>query len=267
MTPGRIGALLLAAVFLSTGCFHIPSPYGIVDRAVGRSVDSAADRAGQRMGDSIAAQYNPMMSQMYMQMVFSMAFGSGGYALGQSGYRPGEYTRWSIPNDDSQAKESTMERAYLFNDRDGNQWWKVKWVLDASDAARSTLIVEALFEKGTWKLLRERVKMPNETEGKEVPVDEASYYQPPRQLTKQSLEGGTVGVERVSVPAGSFTAKHLSYGDMSGNVDFWMVDSVPGGVVKYGHGTKGGGDDDTRNWQMLLVAYGKGASSELGIRP
>jgi hypothetical protein len=268
MTSGRIGAALLAAILLSTGCFHIPSPYGIVDRAVGRSVDSAADRAGQRMGDRIAAQYNPMMSQMYMQMVFAMAFGSGGYAVGQGGYKAGEYTRWTIPNDSKDGKEASLERAYLFNDRDGNPWWKVKWVLDPADAAKSTLIVEALFEKGTWKLLRERVKMPNEAEGKEVPVDEATYYQPPRQLTKQSLEGGTVGVEKVSVPAGSFTARHVSYGDVNGNVDFWLTDSVPGGVVKYGHGAKGAGaDDDTRNWQMLLVAYGKGTSSELGIKP
>lgn len=257
------------ALLLTAGCFSIPTPYGIMDRAVGRATDSAADRAGQRVGDqvgsSVAARYNPMLSQMYMQMVFAMAFGSGGYSVGQAAYRPGEYTRWSIPNDEEKGKESTLERAYLFNDRDGNPWWKVKWVLDVSDAAKSTLIVEALFEKGTGKLLRERLKMPNETEGKEVPVDDQTYYQPPRQLTKQSLEGATVGTERVTVPAGTFTAKHVSFGDMNGNVDFWLVDSVPGTAVKYLHGAKGG--NDAQNWQMLLTGYGKGAASELGIKP
>jgi hypothetical protein len=270
MTTRRTLATLLAGALLSAGCFSLPSPYGLVDRAVGRGVDSAADRAGQRVGDQvgagIAAKYNPMLSQIYMQMVFSMAFGSGGYSVGQTGYRPGEYTRWSIPSDDSDQKESTMERAYLFDDRDGNPWWKVKWVLDPAKASESTLIVEALFEKGTGKLLRQRAKMPNEQQGKEIPVEDATYYQPPRQLTKQSLEGATIGVETVTVPAGTFKAKHVSYGDMSGTVDFWLADTVPGSAVKYLHAAQGGsGKADAQNWQMLLVAYGKGATSELGI--
>jgi hypothetical protein len=270
MKPGRSSVLLPLALLLSAGCFYIPTPYGIVnravDRSVDRSVDSATDSAGQRAGDSIAAKYNPMMSQIYMQMVFSMAFGSGGYSVGQTGYRPGDYTRWSIPGDEKKGKESTMERAYLFDDRDGNPWWKVKWVLDANDTSKSTLIVEALFEKGTGKLLRQRIKMPNEPEGKEVPVDDQTYYQPPRQLTKQSLEGATVGVESVTVPAGTFSARHVSYGDMNGNVDFWLVDSVPGSAVKYSNGAKGS-SRGSQSWQMLLVAYGKGAASELGVRP
>jgi hypothetical protein len=270
MTIGRTSAALFASTLLVTGCSFLPSPYGVVDRAVGRGTDAAADRAGQHVGDqvgsSVAAQYNPMLQQMYMQMVFAMAFGSGGYAVGQTGYRPGDYTRWSIPSGDEKKKESTMERAYLFDDRDGNAWWKVKWVLDPTQPEKATLVVEALFEKGSGKLLRERVKMPNEAQGKEVPVEDATYYQPPRHLTKQSLEGGTVGTERVSVPAGSFTARHVSYGSGNGNVDFWLVDSVPGSAVKYSHSVEGrSGKGDAQNWEMLLVAYGKGATSELGI--
>jgi hypothetical protein len=267
MRLGKLAAIATAAA-LGTGCFSIPTPYGIMDRAVSRSVDSASDRAGDQAGQAVAdrtaARFNPMMGQFYMQMVFTMAFSSGGYAVGQAGYKPGDYTRWSIPGEGKKEKESQMERAYLFDDRDGNPWWKVKWVLDTENAAKGTLIVEALFEKGTGKLLRERIKMPNEEQGKEVPVDEATYYQPPRQLTKQSLEGATIGVESVSVPAGTFTAKHVQYGDMNGTSDFFLADTVPGGLVKSSHAS---GRSSKGAFQMLLTAYGRGAASELGIKP
>ena len=268
MRIGKLGSALVAAASLATGCFYVPSPYGIVDRAVSRSVDSAADsagqRAGERAGESAAARFNPMMSQFYMQMVFAMAFSSGGYAVGQAGYRPGDFTRWTIPAEGKKKAESTMERAYLFDDRDGNPWWKVKWVIDPNEPQKATLIVEALFEKGTGKLLRQRVKMPNEEQGKEIPVEESTYYQPPRQLTKQSLEGGTIGVESVTVPAGVFPrAKHVQYGNMDGTVDFWLADGVPGSLVKSAN--KGGRGD--KGFEMLLTAYGRGATSELGIRP
>jgi hypothetical protein len=264
-------ALCLATTLAA--CGHVTS---MTDRFVGSALNSTADSAGKAaakpagdaLGAQIAASYSPMMMQMYMGLVFSMAFGSGGYAVGSNDYLKGQYTRWTIPDQGEKGKVTTLERAYLFDDKDGNAWWKVKWVLDDAKAGESTMILEALLDKKSLHLLRLRAKMPNETEGKEVPVTEATYYVPPQKLTRQSMEGAVVGSETVKVPAGTFTARKLVYGDGGGGSSTWFLyDKVPGGSVKILHQAAGarseGGHD---RWEMDLAAYGTGAASELGTK-
>ena len=260
-TPVKPLLAALAAAATLSACF---SPMSFVDRAVDRAAGRAADRAGESVGNRIADHYAPQMQQMYMSMMFSMAFASGGYAVGLGDYKPGDFTRWVIPNkDDKDAKESVLERAYLFDDKDGNQWWKVKWVLDPKKPEESTFIVEALFDKKNLTLLRERAKMPNEKEGKEIPVTENTYYTPPQRLTKQSLEGATVSTGPVTVPAGTFTARKVVYGTGGGSSEWYLADRVPGAMVKMVSRPR----DDSRAYEMDLQAFGGGAASELGIKP
>lgn len=277
-------AASLAAVLALPACgkLSIPDPMGAVNRATGRAADSAADTAGKSVGDRfgnaaaarIGGTMTPMLTQFYMQFVFAMAFHQGGYAVNEVPYAAGEWTRWSIPNpgaEGDEPKETTLERAFLFTDKDQNAWWKVKWVVDPAKASESTLVVEALFDPRTNNLLRMRARMPNETEGKEIPVTEATYYVPPQRLTKQSLEGATKGIVPVTVPAGSFKARHVVFGDAAGGTAEWfLVDKIPGGNVKFVHQAKGGdpdGDPDPQNYVMNLTGFGKGAKSELGITP
>lgn len=275
---------VLALALAVTACGHLPDPMGLVDRgtnrAANRAVDTAADKTGQAVGDRMGTafagyftgQMTPMLTQFWMTYVFALAFNQGGYAVNETPYKPGEWTRWSIPNKDADKdapKELLLERAYLFDDKDGNQWWKVKFVGDPNKPADSTMIVEALFDKANYTLLRMRSKMPNEKEGKEVPVTQATYYVPPQQLTKQSLEGATKGVETVVVPAGTFRAKHVVFSDGAGGTAEWfLADRIPGGNVKFvSTGPKSGeeGAPDPENYVMNLVTHGKGAQSELGI--
>jgi hypothetical protein len=272
-------ALALAGGLLLSACSFLPSPGGVVGTATNTAADTAAKRVGEQVGNQagnaaaaqVGASMSPYMVQFYMQFVFAMAFSGGGYAIEETPYKAGEWTRWSIPNSGAkdEPKETTLERAYLFDDAEGNTWWKVKWVLDTAKAAENTMILEALFNKKDYTLLRLRAKMPNEKEGKEMPVTQATYYVPPQRLTPQSLKGATQGVVSVKVPAGTYQARHVVFGDAAGgSVAWYLTDKVPGGNVKTVHTAAKPDDDgkaDPANYTMELVAIGKGAASELGI--
>ena len=269
--------LALAGTLLVSACLSIPSG-GIVGQITGRASDTAANKVGDQVGNQVGdaasahvgAAMSPYMMQFYMQFVFSMAFAQGGYSLEETPYKVGEWTRWSIPNEKAkadEAKESLLERAYLFDEGDG-AWWKVKWVLDTAKAEQNTMILEALFSKSDYTLLRMRAKMPNETQGKEMPVTQATYYHPPQRLTPQSLKGATQGVVAVKVPAGSYQARHVVFGDAAGGTAEWyLTEKVPGGNVKFVHtGAKPDKDGKASpaNYTMDLMATGKNAASELG---
>jgi hypothetical protein len=241
------------------------------DRAADRAVDNAVDNSmpanqpsnANPNADAAAAQqqaamanYGPMMARAYGQMMFAMAFGAGGYAPEEVAYKPGQYTRWS-------GKEgTTFERAYLFNDADGNPWWKMKYVTKDG----KNIIMEALFSPDRSKLLRERAQFPQDKAPQEIPVEENTYYTPPHHLTKQSLHGADQGVESVTVPAGSFKAHHYVFGDaMSGSAEFWVSDKVPGGEVRQLHKATNGNDHG--DYELALTSYGDDAKSELGTKP
>lgn len=220
------------------------------------SANANANANADAQREAAMASMGPMMTRMYTQLMFSMAFSAGGYAPEETDYKPGQYTRWV-----NNSNKSTLERAYLFDDADKNKWWKVKFV----DEKGQTVIMEALFNPDRTKLLRLRAKFPNDTAGKEIPVEDNTYYTAPRHLTAQSLKGADQGVESVSVPAGSFSAHHYVFGDVQGSAEFWTTDKVPGGTVKQAHKASSG--DDKRSYELVLTAYGDGAQSELGTKP
>jgi len=273
-------ALALTGTLTLSACFGIPSAGGIVGRITDRATGTAADKVGDQVGNQVGtaasarvgAAMSPYMMQFYMGFVFSMAFSQGGYAFEEVPYKAGEWTRWSIPNtgaEGDEPKETVLERAYLFDDAEGNAWWKVKWVLDPKKPAESTMILEALFNKKDFTLLRMRAKMPNEQQGKEMPVTQQTYYVPPQKLTPQSIKGATQGIVSVTVPAGTYKARHVVFGNAAGGTAEWyLVDGIPGGSVKFVNKAPKGDDDgkaDPANYTMNLVAKGAGAASELGV--
>ena len=82
-----------------------------------------------------------------------------------------------------------------------------------------------------------------------------------RTLTEESYAGLKVGVEDITVPAGTFTTDHLrtSHPGRGGTVHWYVSDRVPGGVVKFRW--EGNGDEHV----MTLKDFGSGAtSSQLG---
>jgi hypothetical protein len=194
--------------------------------------------------------------------MFTLAFSSGGYAVAAGDFKPGQFVRFTLPKNGDEGG-GAIERAYLGDDSEGNQWWKVKF----TDGKKGeTTILEALLSPKDNKMLRLRGKFPQDAEGKEMAVTENSTYVPPTRLSKKSVEGATKGVESVTVPAGTFRARHVVFGDAASTHEWWLDDKVPGGSVKQvtkgGHG--GGAAGDRNNFVLELQAYGTDAKSELG---
>jgi hypothetical protein len=86
---------------------------------------------------------------------------------------------------------------------------------------------------------------------------------PPTTLTDESVAGATVGAESVTVPAGSFSARHVVYAYGNGTQEWWLVEGVPGGLVK--QSLKGSKEDKGRSQYTIdLAAKGNDAKDELG---
>ncbi|MFN2548185.1 MAG: hypothetical protein ABR567_12180 [Myxococcales bacterium] len=258
--------LLLAG---TSACSVIDSAIGGASDQAGRNIGaSMVGNAGAPTGGARTASYgggnnmsmasmNPAFLNMYMGFIFTYAFSSGGYDVTQVPYKPGQYTRWTGKGNNGKA--IGIERAHLFDDAQGRQWWKVKFTDDES----RTTVLEGLLDPAQKKFVRMRAKFPDDKEGNEMPMDDSSYYNPPQHLSKESVEGATKGVESVSVPAGSFHAKHVVFSNVGGTSEWWLTEKVPGGTVK--QLMKNPKSDEDRG-EMQLSAYGSDAKSELGSK-
>lgn len=242
---------------------------------LGGILDGAENAAGQQIGQSLVAgyapapqarpgpavqgggfgMYQPQLAYVYTQMLFQMAFAAGGYDLGEASFKPGEYVVWSFKGGGEPA--GSLERAYLGDDAKGNRWWRVKMI--PSEAGQEPTTLEGLFSRDMTRLLRLRGKFPGDKTGNELPVDDQSYYVAPRHLSAESVQAATKGIENVTVPAGTFSARHVVYGSPEGTVDWWLSDKVPGGLVRE---TSGGRTDDERGG-LELVKFGRDAKTEL----
>ncbi len=257
--------LALAGIVSAAGCATLLDT--AIDRAAERTGERVGTAIGDRVGDAIVRQYSPMFLSWYTSYLFNMAFGAGGYEVGEA-YQPGQWTRWQLAGQPGPKGRSWMERAFLARVDEGKEWWRVKF-FDGESGDTTTM--EALFTKDRGQILRLRMQVPGEAP-KEMPVEEQTYV-PPHRLTKESLEGAKVGSESITVPAGTFQADHLRFGQPGqGTWEWWLSKKVPGGVVRYtSTGAKGEGEapkdakglDDT--WTLDLEAFGDGAKSELGV--
>ena len=146
-----------------------------------------------------------------------------------------------------------MERAYLKEQDVGKQWWRVSW-----EDSEGSWIWEALIDPDSSEMVRMRARDADGNEG-EVPVSGQAVYMAPMELTEESVQGATVGKEKVTVPAGTFQTDHVVYMTGDGQAEFWLAPQIPGGVVKYLISQKGQGTI----WSSDLVDYGKNADTVL----
>ncbi len=262
--------MVLVAALSLAGCSSVLD--GAMD-AAGRGIGNAVgQKVGDAAGAAIAARmptmWGPEVTRAYMSYVFTMAFHSGSYTFEGTDYEVGEWTRWRMTESDTDGQPQELERALLHREDDGMEWWRVKYISETEEG-RDSMVVEALFDPETGEFARMRGRMPGEEEAHEMPVEEGTYgYTEPTRLTRASVEGATVGTETVRVPAGSFTAEHVRYGGTgAGTYEWWLVDDVPGGMVKYSRSYESREMDgpDPYNWVVALVASGTGARSELGV--
>ena len=203
---------------------------------------------------ALTAGISRMMTQMY-PIIFQSLFSAHGYSIDLADYKPGEWTEWRFS--DNQDFSGTMRKAYLKQLDNGQQWWQI--VYTPEDAA-DKITMEVLFAKDKSSIRRMRQQSGNEAPA-EVPVSEG-WYVAPTKLTKESLEGAVVKRnDKVKVPAGTYTADILQFGQMGmgGTLSIWRSTKVPGGVVKTQVD-----DPDGTQITSELKALGKGAKTELG---
>jgi len=95
----------------------------------------------------------------------------------------------------------------------------------------------------------------------EVPLTEESVYVPPAEVSDESIKGATVGREEVKTPAGTFTADHVVFMSSAGegNIEWWITDKVPGGVVKY----IATDNEKKEVWESILTEAGSNAKTIL----
>ncbi len=242
-----------------TGCF---SPGSAVQQGINSATSAAGEQVGKAIGAEIAsaadlpppgsAQYNQFMVSQ-AQVLFSHAFSAGGMWPAEATYESGEWAAYERRASGQDTALDTLERAFLTTTDDGNEWWRVRGTQDGEE-----WVYEGLLDPEQETVVRLRSRDP-EGNVEEVPVTEETVYQPPQQLTEESVEGATVGTESVETAAGTFTARRVEYsGAAQGSTAIWFLsDEVPGHVVQYQV------RQNEDEWTNALINHGTGATTEL----
>lgn len=265
------GALLFLVMIVGCGPAPAPTPDDVLsgpdpspspDRARRAAHDEARDQAHAHAEAQAQAQARRHMPSAQMGMhqvlithartVFMHSYAVGGLWPGLAGYEPGEWTKFTLRT--REGEPVTMERALLKVTDDGEKWWRFTW--ETRDGA---WVYEALVDPDKQEVLRLRGKQPN-GQVKEIPVQKGTSFTHPRQLTDESIKGAVEATTEIETQAGSFTAKRARFAGTAGQgaVDWWLNESVPGGVVKYQ-----ASDADGVTMYGELVDYGSGATTQL----
>lgn len=203
------------------------------------------------IGNSLSGM---VMTALY-PMIFQSMFTAYGYNMEMIPFKQGEWTEWNYNADGN--NKMVMRKAFLTKLDNGQEWWQVQLI---KEKKADNLSFEVLFSSARQSIRRLR-QQTGEGKPAEVPVTEG-WYNPPLQLTPESLEGAVVkkGVE-VEVPAGKFKTDLMEFSNIGteGTVRMWRAKNVPGGVVRVeiSNGSEA-------EWVTELKGYGGGAKSVLG---
>ncbi len=214
------------------------------------------------------AVWNTDFAWIWISQLFAIQYLSGA-TMFEKDYTPGEWTKWKTTTDDDGDVQET-EKAFLGRLADGGEWWRMKTITKHSDGA-DTVTLEALFkpegsDQYVQRLVRMRAKLPGNAEPQEMLVPEqwttwnmrGSFTGRP---TQESLDGATVGTERITTAAGTFSARHVRFGQGGGTLHWWLDESATGGWVKFSLND----NDNKPRYSMELIGKGTGARSELGV--
>ena len=262
MAAAQRQSLTIGGVEIASG------PDGERDARSGRSYRGRETRGLRGSG------WNTNLAWNHISGMFETMYLSGAMMF-EKPYKPGEWTRWELTESDVPDEKTIIERAMFAKTPEGAEWWRTKTINQYNEdgkAKADTVILESLFKNEDQyirKLVRMRAKMPGKTESEELMVPEnwstwnmlAFPYKP----TPESVEGATVGIEKVA----GVDAKHVKFGGSNGgNMEWWLSDALPGGLARFRHTDDdvSGSDGKPVVWSMDLVAKGSGAKSELGVK-
>lgn len=262
-------ALTLASPLALGGCA------ALLDSLLNAAGDRVGAAIGDRVGTAIAGHalvglhgLTPELTQAYAMGVFATVYYYGGYNWQGKPFAPGQFTQWEGHNT---VQGDFFEKAFLKREANKQEWWRVR-VVETENGKTEEAVFEALFsapgKTGEQKILRMRAKLPGQAKGGEVPItsqnQESWVLRPSGQLTPESLKGATVGTENVTVPAGTYQkARHVRFVHGAGQVDWWLSDAVPGGVVKYAFTATDEESGQAETSTMQLKKVGTGAKPML----
>lgn len=258
----RLVISVIIAGMVFSGCSTVSD--AILDGAatgLGRAVYERAENTVYKKlapKEKLPAPKTPGWNQFMVlqaQIMFAYAYSGGGLWVGQKGYEPGEYTKFELQQTNEE-EQFVIERALLKRTEDGNEWWRVSW-----NENEESWIYEAMIDTVEGKVIRLRAKDADGNEG-EIPVTDDTYiYTEPQQVSGESIEGAAIGQESIDTPAGRFDTRHVRYMSTTeeGQIDWWITQNVPGGVVKYQLT-----DEDETIWTNTLKEMGSNAASVLG---
>ncbi len=249
----------------------------------GVEITSGADEGDSRGGRSYRGRntrgirgggWTTDMAWSHISGMFETMYLSGAMMF-EKPYQPGQWTRWELTESDVPDEKTIIERAMFSKTPEGAEWWRTKTINVYKDDGKmkaDTVILESLFKSEDQymrRLVRMRARMPGKTESEELLVPENwstwSLLAFPYKPTPESVEGATVGVEKVA----GVDAKHVKFGGSNGGkMEWWLSDALPGGLARFRHTDDEVSDVDGKPvvWSMDLVAKGSGARSELGVK-
>lgn len=227
---------------------------------------------GSALGNAIGGQmrmFTPDMTWAYVTYLNSILYISGA-TMFESDYKPGEWTRWEIADASQPDQKLVLERGMIRRDADKSEWWHTK-TISVSGTSADTIVLESQMRPSgtdglTMTVVRMRGKFPGDSVGKELMVPQNMQTISPqafsRKPTVESMAGATVGTEAIRVGSSSYMTRHVRFGSGGGDMDWWLSDKAPGGLVRVSSTANG----QEGKWTMSLTGSGKGARSELGMK-
>ncbi len=238
---------LIIILFLA-GCFSLPEGGFSVSELAGNKISSA-------MGlDDMALE---MQALEFFALYAAYGF-YGGYGY-ETGFYEGQGTRWHTNSADKDGGQSSSdyERIFLKDMGDGSGWWRLAVENEQERAEyeyllgpESEFLAVRFRDPETGEIVEyipEQTEEPESDEAAAAGLEDGSdedmtYDDDMEEYENLEYSQYSMGSEKITVGAGTFTAEHMvsEYKDDSSaedpvdiRSDWWIVETVPGGTVKY----------------------------------
>jgi hypothetical protein len=193
--------------------------------------------------------------------VFIFAFGAnaqfGGRAMQGPKFRgefkpvDGSWAEYQMKMKDQGEAPTKMKMSMV--GKEGTSYW-YETVMQGKERMVTKILVSG--DPEDQKNVKRVIMKPGNEPAMEMPIMNTAKQKGKAQPSKGKFVDK--GMESVTVPAGTFQARHMQYQDGKDVVDTWMSEKVPPyGLVK----------SQSKDFEMMLTGYGMGAKSLITETP
>jgi len=236
-------ALFILSVLLN-GCFSLPELGDM----------SLTDKVGKSVSESMGLGKVELEMQALQFYALYMGYAFYGGYSSETEFEEGQGLHWAHTSNpsDGDVQKSEFQKAFLKDMKDDTFWWRLSVMSE-----EETVEYEYL-QDGESNILKLRFRDPDTGEVVEyIPSDDEESSESDEQVSDgdevvvEEVEDSddlsdykqySVGTEKITVPAGTYTADHM-VSEITDNsdpenptdlrTDWWVVESVPGNVIKY----------------------------------